>query len=111
MFLHLSVSHSVQRGGLADTPLPRVDTCHQADTPTWADTCTWADTARPGRHHPLGRQPPPPEVHTPKHTPSPLKAHPLPLEAHPSGSSPPPSLSPTATAADGTHPTGMLSCS
>ena len=97
MFLHLSVSHSVQRGGLADTPLPRVDTCHQADTPTWADTCLWADN--------------PPEVHTPKHTPSPLKAHPLPLEAHPSGSSPPPSLSPTATAADGTHPTGMLSCS
>ena len=78
-----------------------------------------------GRHPlPLGRHPlsdMPPEKHTP-----------LSLEAHPPGSSPPPGRYtpleaqhsqkhstpgkhaaplPMATAADGTHPTGMLSCS
>ena len=58
MFLHLSVSHSVHRGGVC-----RAEP-HPPDRPPWADT-------------PLG-------IQTPQQT---------------------------ATAADGTHPTGMYSCS
>ena len=71
---------------------PQADTSLSADTPLWADTPSgqtplWADT-------PLGRHPradtppgrPPCPVHARIHTP------------------------PAATAADGTHPTGMHSC-
>ena len=63
MFLHLSVSHSVHGGCLADTPSPR---------------------STPWKH--------PPEAHPPETIPP--RSTPL----------------PSATAADGSHPTGMLSC-
>ena len=57
MFLHLSVSHSVQ-GGFAQCMLGY--THPQTDTPSWADTLSWTDTPRAdtslGRH-PLGRHP------------------------------------------------------
>ena len=101
MFLHLSVSHSFHRG---------VSGRHPGQTPPWADTPSrhllgrhtpWADT-NPGQTPP--QQTPPqgrhhPGIHPPWQT-SPLSRYPL-------GRHPPP---PTATAADGTHPTGMLSC-
>ena len=70
--------------------------------------CIWADTSQAdtslGRH-PLGRHP--------------LSRHPLgryppgqtsPLSRHPSSQTPPLVPQQTATAADGTHPTGMHSC-
>ena len=87
MFLHLSVSHSVhrERGCLADTP--------------------WADTPRqtaPGQT--------PPGTHTPQQTPPgqtpPWADTP---QADPWADTPPPAPQ-TATAADGTHPTGVHSC-
>ena len=100
MFLHLSLSHSIHGGCLADT--------HQADTPRqiqpWVDT-PWPDTplARHslGQTHPLARSP---GRHPPGQTP-PVQTHPP--GRHPLGRHPP---HPAATAADGTHPTGMLSC-
>ena len=89
MFLHLSVSHSVHRGGGDKRPL-------------WADI---PPEQTPMDRHPLGRHPPrqtplgrhtPLGSHSPGQKPHPLGRHPLPPE--------------TATAADGTHPTGMHSC-
>ena len=83
---------------------PQADTTPRADTPQ-ADT-PWADT--PPGSHPMGRHPPgqthpwtdtpldrqPPGRHLPRQTPT-LGWH------HPGH---------TATAADGTHPTGMHYC-
>ena len=107
MFLHLSVSHSVHRGGVCpnacwDThpqqtpPLGR----HPWQTPPWADT-PWVNT-------PLGRHPQAntPQADTPWQTPTPW-AYTPPQEDTRLGRHPPP---PTATAADGTHPTGMQPC-
>ena len=71
MFLHLSVSHSVHRGDVCQTPPPE-------QTPPCANS-------------PLGRHPPPRQT--------------------PPGRPPPPPIpQQTATAANGTHPTGMHSC-
>ena len=82
MFLHLSVSHSVHRGVSGRYPL------HCADTPL-ADI-PQADT-------PLGRYPPLLSACWDTDTPCPVHAQIT-----------PPYLA--ATAADGTHPTGMHSC-
>ena len=73
MFLHLSVSHSVHRGGVCLS--------------VYWDTIT----------------PPPPEQ-TPPGADPPGTRHPPPEQT------PPPPGAETATAADGTHPTGMHSC-
>ena len=67
----------------------------------------------PGQTHPLCRNPPgrPPGETTPGRY-TPWSTHPLgrhPLGRHPLGRPPP--LHQMATAADGTHPTGMHSCS
>ena len=73
-----------------------------------------ADTTLPGIH-PLGRHPPPPMQTHPgrhplgRHSSSPIGKHPL-LGRPPPWTDPPPPLTETATAADGTHPTGMHSC-
>ena len=100
----------------ADTPLGR----HPP-----GQTPPWADTPLPGRHPLPGRQPPGqtlPPADTPPCTDTPLGRHPL--DRHPPGrhllcagihtllysacwDTPP---TPTATAEDSTHPTGMHSC-
>ena len=126
MFLHLSVILFTGRGGVYPPPgqtpsppgthlLPRADTYHppgrhlppQGDTPR--QTHTQADTFPPG-HTPS----PPPPGHTPT-TPPPGRhlppgrhpqADPRQTHTHP-GRHP---LPQTATAVDGTYPTGMHSC-
>ena len=79
MFLHLSVSHSVHRGGL---PLVQGDVCH---THPWADTpradislarhSPWPDTPLLARHPPLGQTPH--LSQTPPWPDTPLGRHPL----------------------------------
>ena len=101
MFLHPSLSHSVHRG---HTPLP------------------WADT--PVGKHPRADTPiAPPLGRDPQADTQPFGRHPL--GSPPTGQTPPPGqtclgqappmgrhLRPeTATSADGTHPTGIHSCS
>ena len=87
MFLHLSVSHSVNKGSVCQTPPGRHPPGRhpQADTPrqTPLDRHPWTDTPILGRH-------------------------PLPLGRHPRADTPPSQQ--MATAADGTLPTGMHSC-
>ena len=97
MFLHLSVSHSVHRGGLPQcmlgySPPPGAGTPQEQAPPTGADT-------------PSPREQAPPEQVPPRAgTPSPKEqAPPFPQEAHHTPQQ-------TATVADGTHPTGMHSC-
>ena len=133
MFLHLSVILFTMGMCLADTPLgrhpdgktPRADTPQQTpDTPPRQTP----DTPPPGRHQThTPRQTPsektPSRADTPRQTPPADTRHPLdrhqtpprpdtrhtPLGRHPLGkqySSPRDS----ATAANGTHPTGMHSC-
>ena len=90
MFLHLSVSHSVHRGSAsvhAGIPPPRSRHPSGADTP-------WEQTP-PEQTHPS--PPPPGSIHPPEQIPPLEQTHPPRAE--------------TATAADGTHPTGMHSCS
>ena len=89
MFLHLSVSHSVHRGGWQTHPL---------------------GSHPPGQTHPLSRQPLPPRRHDPRQT-LPWADTPwvdTPPRQTPWADTPPPE---TATAADGTYPTRMHSCS
>ena len=98
MFLHLSVSHSVHRGVYPSM--------HWGRRPPGRHipACTGADTPR-GRH-PLGRRL---QADTPRQTPpkqTPPGRHPP--GRHPPGRHPHPGQ--MATAADGTHPTGMHSC-
>ena len=75
MFLHLSVSHSVHRGGSASV-----------------------HTGIPPHTHPRSRHPPGADTPPPPRTRHPPQSR-LPLPG-----------AETATAADGTHPTGMHSC-
>ena len=105
MFLHLSVSHSVHRGGVC------LSAC-------WDTHIPWADTHPPPDRHP------PCAVHVGIHTPLPSACwdtHPLPSACWdtpplPSAcwDTPPPCPVHAgigmASAADGTHPTGMHSC-
>ena len=114
MFLHLSVSHSVHRGRGC---LPQ---CMLGYPPPLAGT-------PPGQVHPQANTPPrqvhPPGRYTPQASTPPGQVHPPwqvtpPGHVHPHGQAhspgrytpltPPPP--PTVTAADHTHPTGMLSC-
>ena len=96
MFLHLSVI--LFTGEICHTPLP------------WADT-PWGRHP-PGADTPLGR---PLSRHLPGQTPPPGRH---PLGRHPPGQTHPPDRHPPAQCmlgygqqADGTHPTGMQSCS
>ena len=102
----VGVSASVHPGS---TPLPREQTPHsrhsqRADPP---------GSRHPSRsRHPPGTDTPSPQEQTPPWEQTPPGADtPLgtdtPQSRHPPGSRPPPD---TATAADGTHPTGMHSC-
>ena len=92
--------------------------CSQRQTgrhpPPWADT-PWADTPHPGRHptrqnspgrHPLGRHPSLDRYPLPS-TETPLGRHPW---TDTPGQTPLVRHQQTATAADGTRPTGMHSC-
>ena len=85
MFLHLSVSHSVHRGGYLGRYTPH------AGTPPWAGTSQgqvqprWAGTPQAGT--PLGRQTPTPWASTPPGRYTPWQVHPLagtlPRQVHP----------------------------
>ena len=80
---------------MADTPLP-------GQTPPWADTPPQTNT-------PLDRHP---WAEIPRQTPPPGQTPPCPVHAGIHTPSLPSTLgyTPAATAADGTHPAGMLSC-
>ena len=131
MFLHLSVSHSVQGGvasqhALGQTPPslgrhpsgqtppgrhPRADTLLQ--TPPWTDTPNWEEP-------PLDRHPPWTDIPSWANTPPPWADIPPPWTNSPLPSAcwntPPAQCmmghtpSSAATGVDGTHPTGMHSC-
>ena len=97
----------------AETPYSPPDRLgrHWVDTP-WTD---WADTTRAG-NPPPGRQTSPWHADTPppgQTRQSPLRAgNPPPDRQTPTWADTPVDIPPiTATAADGTHPIGMLSCS
>ena len=110
MFSQACVKNSVQTGGVSQDAL-------EVGTRPWVNTPLWSDT--PLGRHPLG-QTPPGQTPTPGQTP-PLVRHPqadIPLGRQPPQGRhllPPRTdthspLPPTATAADGTHPTGIHSC-
>ena len=115
MFLHLSVSHSVHRGGCTCS---QEGTCpppigsryppgrHTPQVGTPPSRCTPLAGTPPGQVHP-SRQVHPPGRYTPWAGTPPGQVH--------APASTPPSRYPysprqTATVADGTHPTGMHSC-
>ena len=120
MFLHLSVSHSVHKGGVPGQVHPLGRYTPQAGTPL--------DGYHPPGRYPHGQVPPPgrytpQQVHPPAGTP-PSRYTPLgrsiPLGRYPSGQvHPPGQVPPPGTVHAGTygqqvgsmHPTGMHSCS
>ena len=98
--MHAGIPHPPSPGS---RPPPPPEQTHPWNRPPRADT--------PWSRHPPGADTPPPEqtLHSPPpgaDTPTPGSRHPPPP---PEQTLPPPGE--TATAADGTHPTGMHSCS
>ena len=105
IFLHLSVIHSVHRGGVPDQAPPR----DQVPPPTRFTPWDQIHTHNPPRPHPAGtRYTPRDQVHPPRTTHTPLDQVP---PAPGPGTHPPEQQPPEyGQWSAGTHPTGMHSC-